>query len=61
MSHSPLRRGRLPRVATSLTIALALPLTMAASCVTGEDQEDQQEQQQQDEEQEEQEELEDDD
>ncbi|WP_267911221.1 hypothetical protein [Janibacter endophyticus] len=44
-----------------MTIALALPLTMAASCVTGEDQEDQQEQQQQDEEQEEQEELEDDD
>ncbi|WP_162801998.1 hypothetical protein [Ornithinimicrobium murale] len=46
MSQSTLRPGRLRRVATSLTIALALPLTMAASCDTGEDQEDQQEQQQ---------------
>lgn len=53
MSRSTVRPGRLRRVATGLAIALVLPLTMAASCDTGEDQDDQVEQQEQEEEQEE--------
>ncbi|MCE0487271.1 hypothetical protein [Ornithinimicrobium sediminis] len=60
MSRSTLRPGRLRRVATGLAIALVLPLTMAASCDTGEDQDDQVEQQEQDEEQEDDEQEEDD-
>lgn len=43
---------RLRRVAAGLTIAAALPLTVAVSCDTGQDQENQQEQEEQDEEEE---------
>lgn len=37
--------GRLRRVAAGLAIAIALPLTMATSCDTGEDRQDQEEEQ----------------
>lgn len=44
----PHRPGRLRRAAAGLVVTLAVPLTMAASCDSAENQQDQQEQQDED-------------